>query len=106
MNNIFKIVSIFIFCSLLVQVVSAQDDAKARLGERVYNMYCATCHGDNMINSGNASFDLRRLKIGEKQRFEQSVTNGTGRMPPWRGVVSQDQIDQLWSYVRINANDK
>ena len=39
---------------------SAQDSAKIAAGETVYNTYCATCHGDGLVSSGQ-TFDLRRL---------------------------------------------
>ena len=84
----------------------AQDPALARQGERVYNNYCSTCHGDNLVNSGNATFDLRRLRANERQRFETSVTNGKNQMPPWKGVVSPEEIEQLWHYIRTNAHEK
>ncbi|MFM9972425.1 MAG: c-type cytochrome [Burkholderiales bacterium] len=84
----------------------AQDADKAKLGARVYNNYCSTCHGDNLVSSGNATFDLRRLRVTERTRFDTAVNNGKGQMPPWKGVVSADEIEQIWHYIRQNANDK
>ncbi len=83
----------------------AQDPAKVRAGERVFNTYCATCHGDGLVSSGQ-TFDLRHLRADERPRFEQSVTNGKGQMPPWKGVVSPEDIDLLWNYVRANTTAK
>ena len=40
--------------------LSAQDKAKIAAGEIVYNTYCATCHGDDLVSSGQ-TFDLRRF---------------------------------------------
>lgn len=80
----------------------AQDPAKAEAGERVYNNYCFTCHGEELRSSGQ-TFDLRRLKPDERPRFEQSVLNGKGQMPPWKGVLSEAEIDQLWHYIRTHA---
>lgn len=90
----------------LIAGAAAQDPDKVKLGSRVYNNYCATCHGDEMVNSGNATFDLRRLRANERTRFETSVTNGKGQMPPWKGVLSPEEMDQIWHYIRVNANDK
>jgi len=83
----------------------AQDAGKVRAGERVYNNYCFTCHGENLVSSGQ-TFDLRRLRAEERARFENSVTNGKGQMPPWKGVLSAEEIDQLWNFIRANANEK
>jgi len=80
----------------------AQDEAKIAAGEKVYAMYCATCHGDNLVNTGQ-TFDLRRLRADERLRFESSVHNGKNQMPPWRGVLRDEQIDELWYYIRAHA---
>jgi mono/diheme cytochrome c family protein len=82
------------------------DKAKIAAGEQTFSDYCATCHGDNLINTGQSTFDLRRLKATDRARFENSVTNGKNQMPPWKGVLKPEQIDGLWSYVRANAFEK
>jgi mono/diheme cytochrome c family protein len=84
---------------------SAQDNAKVAAGETVYNTYCATCHGDNLVSSGQ-TFDLRKLTADARPRFESSVLKGKGQMPPWQGVLSGDEIDQLWHFIRANAHEK
>jgi mono/diheme cytochrome c family protein len=87
------------------QRLAAQDGAKIAAGETVYNTYCATCHGDNLVSSGQ-TFDLRRLTADARPRFENSVLKGKGQMPPWQGVLSSDELDQLWHYIRDNAHQK
>jgi mono/diheme cytochrome c family protein len=81
------------------------DQEKIDAGETVYNTRCAVCHGDELINSGQ-TFDLRRLKADERPRFDNSVRNGKNQMPPWKGVLSDDEIDQLWHYIRAHAFQK
>jgi mono/diheme cytochrome c family protein len=49
---------------------------------------------------------LRRLKADERPRFDNSVRNGKNQMPPWKGVLSDDEIDQLWHYIRAHAFQK
>ncbi len=83
----------------------AQDDVKAQKGERIYNNYCYTCHGEDLVNSGQ-SFDLRKLKVTERPRFENSVQNGKNQMPPWKGVITEQDMDLLWAYIRTKANDR
>lgn len=83
----------------------AQDSAKIAAGETVYNTYCATCHGDNLVSTGQ-TFDLRRFTADARPRFENSVLKGKGQMPPWQGVLSSDEVDQLWHYIRANAHQK
>jgi len=88
-----------------MQAGYAQDSKKIQAGERVYNNYCFTCHGENLVSSGQ-TFDLRRLRAEDRSRFETSVNNGKGQMPPWKGVLSSEEIDQLWHYVRANSCEK
>jgi mono/diheme cytochrome c family protein len=81
------------------------DQAKIAAGETVYNTYCQVCHGDALVSTGQV-FDLRRLTANDRARFENSVRNGKNQMPPWKGVLKDEQIDQVWSYIRANAHQK
>jgi mono/diheme cytochrome c family protein len=83
----------------------AAEQAKIDAGEAVYSMRCAVCHGDDLVNTGQ-TFDLRKLKADERPRFENSVRNGKNQMPPWKGVLSDDDIDHLWHYIRAHAYEK
>jgi mono/diheme cytochrome c family protein len=84
---------------------SAQDQKKIDAGEQIYNDYCFTCHGEKLVSSGQ-TFDLRRLTVADRARFENSVLAGRNQMPPWRGVISGEQIELLWHFVRAHANDR
>jgi cytochrome c55X len=88
-----------------VGTVSAQDAAKIEAGENVYNTNCQICHGEQLVNTGQ-TFDLRRLKDNERARFDSSVRNGKNQMPPWKGKLTDEEIDQLWHYIRANAFQK
>jgi mono/diheme cytochrome c family protein len=88
-----------------VEMAFAQDQAKINAGEGLYNDYCYTCHGERLVSSGQ-TFDLRRLTVSDRARFENSVLTGKGQMPPWRGVLNSEQIDLLWAYIRANAHQK
>ena len=74
------------------------DTAKIETGIQAYNNYCFTCHGENLVSSGQV-FDLRRLKPDDRDRFQKAVLNGKGQMPPWKGVVEDEQIEAIWAYV-------
>jgi mono/diheme cytochrome c family protein len=88
---------------LFVNRVRAEDAAAE--GEQIYADYCATCHGEQLQNnSGGLTFDLRRLKPDEYPRFVNSVTNGKNKMPPWKGVLSETQINELWAYIRATVS--
>jgi mono/diheme cytochrome c family protein len=88
-----------------VTMVSAQDAAKIEAGENVYDTNCQICHGEQLVNTGQ-TFDLRRLRENERARFDNSVRNGKNQMPPWKGKLTDEEIDQLWHYIRANAYQK
>jgi mono/diheme cytochrome c family protein len=102
-----RAIAMLALCAALssIATVSAQDEAKIEAGENVYNTNCQVCHGEQLVNTGQ-TFDLRRLKDNERARFDNSVRNGKNQMPPWKGVLTDEEIDQLWHYIRANAYKK
>jgi len=102
-----RLAAIVALCAALspVTTVPAQDAAKIEAGENVYNTNCQICHGEQLVNTGQ-TFDLRRLKDNDRPRFENSVRNGKNQMPPWKGKLTDEEIDQLWNYIRANAYQK
>ena len=83
---------------------SAQDRSLIEAGAQVYQTHCAECHGEKLVNTGS-TFDLRRLRADERPRFDKATTEGKGQMPAWGGVLSAEEFDQLWAYVRSKADD-
>jgi mono/diheme cytochrome c family protein len=80
---------------------SADATAQIQQGRALYTRVCAHCHGFNMVTPGTVAFDLRTFPHDAKERFVDSVTHGkNNRMPPWGDVLTPEQIDELWAYVR------
>jgi cytochrome c55X len=70
-------------------------------GKSLYAQHCSHCHGFGMVNAGNVVPDLREFPMDNKQRFVDTVTHGkNNRMPPWVDVLSSEEIDALWAYIR------
>ncbi|MEA2945930.1 MAG: hypothetical protein QOI40_1260 [Alphaproteobacteria bacterium] len=90
---------------VLAQEPTTPDKAKIEAGDTVYNTYCAVCHGDNLVSSGQFP-NLRRLTANDRGKFDTTVRNGRNQMPPWKDVLSDDKIDQLWAYIRANGYQK
>jgi cytochrome c oxidase subunit 2 len=86
-------------------VAAAQDQAVIESGEQVYEEHCAICHGAKLRSTG-AMPDLKQQKADGRARFDQMVMAGRGQMPAWQGVVGQDELDQLWAYIRSRASDR
>jgi mono/diheme cytochrome c family protein len=80
-------------------------DEKIETGATIYENYCGICHGEKLRNtSGGVTYDLRRLRPEDGERFRNAVLNGKNQMPPWRGVLEVDQIDSIWAYIRATID--
>ena len=99
--------------ALLISVVHAEEAAPAapaadkpvvitpesiEKGRAMYRRLCLRCHGPEMVG-GNNAFDLRTFPLDQHGRFVNSVTNGKRAMPPWKGIITDEEIGHLWSYV-------
>jgi mono/diheme cytochrome c family protein len=96
--------SLLIGALTVVAAALAQDRAKIQAGAEVYAERCAACHGERLRVTGGA-FDLLKLRADERERFDKAVNDGKGQMPPWAGVLSPEEIDQLWAYLRSRADN-
>ena len=67
-------------------------------GKQMYKQLCLRCHGPEMV-AGNNAFDLRTFPLDDRARFFNSVTNGKRAMPPWKGILSEEEIGIVWAYV-------
>jgi mono/diheme cytochrome c family protein len=86
-------------------VAAATDVAQVEKGAAIYALRCVGCHGEGLRNtSGGWSFDLRKLKPDEHDRFVESVTTGKDNMPSWYGILKDDEIEAIWSYIRATVD--
>lgn len=70
-------------------------------GREVYDDFCQTCHGRDMVSPGLVVFDLRKFPKDDAARFRGSVLDGKGTaMPAFKGRISDEEIALLWAYVR------
>jgi mono/diheme cytochrome c family protein len=90
---------------LLSAAAAGAQDATVDAGQNVYNTYCAVCHGDGLVSTGQFP-NLRRLAVTDRAKFDTTVRNGRNQMPPWKDVLSDTEIDQLWAFIRANAYEK
>lgn len=82
----------------------ASDAEAAAKGMALYTRNCSHCHGFRMISAGSVAFDLRQFPHDQKGRFVQSVTHGkNGRMPAWGDLLSQEEIDLIWAYIKTGG---
>jgi cytochrome c6 len=77
-----------------VAVADAAADFKAK---------CAMCHGAD--GSGKASMGTKDLGSADIQKMSNAdltaaITNGKGKMPAYKGKLTDAQITDLVSYIR------
>ena len=78
-----------------------------KLGLDVYNnkAQCGTCHTLNAAESeGKIGPNLDELKP-QMSQIVIAVTNGIGVMPPWGGILSEEEIEAVANYVFNSTNN-
>jgi mono/diheme cytochrome c family protein len=95
--------SSFLACALAGVGAAAWAQDHVEAGAQLYEEHCMGCHGEKLKAPGT-SFDLRKLTAEQRPRFDKFVLDGKGQMPPWRGTLTETELDQLWAYIRAHAN--
>jgi mono/diheme cytochrome c family protein len=77
----------------------AGGGGNAELGAAVFSENCSTCHGGTG-HGGNGGPDLTTMPLAQTEEGAiQQVTNGGGGMPPFGGVLSEEEIENVAAYV-------
>ncbi len=101
MRNVVSGTLALVFAAL-VGPVAAQDAAFIAAGEAVYAENCSVCHGAGLVPIAGKP-DLTKLRPNQHDYFVTAVLNGRApEMPEWRGVITDEQIEQIWAYVQAN----
>ena len=98
-----KIISILY---LLIFYNSTLADDKMVLGLDVYNnkAQCGVCHTLQAAGSdGQIGPNLDQLNAQISQ-IKYAVTNGIGVMPPWEGILTQEEIEAVAYYIFNSTN--
>ena len=88
-----------------------QYELAKKIGSSGYNQNCARCHGLQVISGGIAP-DLRFLDEGIDgdewflQRIRHGYSqNGAYKMPPFEGVLSQEAMWAIRSYIETRPQE-
>jgi mono/diheme cytochrome c family protein len=87
----------FVLALILPPMAAAQSAADT------YKAKCAMCHGAD--GSGKAAMGTKNLGSADIQKMSDAdltgaITNGKGKMPAYKGKLSDAQIKDLVAYVR------
>ena len=81
-------------------------DEKMILGLDVYNnkAQCGVCHSLQAAGSeGQIGPNLDMLKP-QMAQIISAVTNGIGVMPPWEGILTEEEIEAVAYYIFMSTN--
>jgi cbb3-type cytochrome c oxidase subunit III len=71
-------------------------------GAELYNMACSYCHGIDLEgNIGPALGVDSGVSFEDDAFIEERIRNGMGEMPAFGGVFTDDQIDDIIDYLRV-----
>ena len=76
------------------------------LGLEIYNnkAQCGICHSLQAAGSdGQIGPNLDMLKP-KKEQIVSAVTNGIGVMPPWEGILTEEEIEAVAYYIFNSTN--
>ena|SRR5579863_3952326 len=97
-----RITVVLLLIFSLAGIASAENSGKA-----IFTSKCALCHGADA--TGNTavgkSFKVKNLRSPEVRNLSDAdlktvITTGKNKMPPFKGKLTDAQIDQVISYIR------
>lgn len=91
--------------ALLLLTTSRVGSADAAAGQELFETNCAVCHGsDGTPVLPNAPHFEKGERL-EKTDTEllTSLSEGLNVMPPWKGVLSDEEMREILAYVRSFA---
>jgi quinohemoprotein ethanol dehydrogenase len=82
------------------------DEAEAAKGKVQFTMYCAACHGLNVVSAGAPAPDLRESSVALDRDALWSVLHDGALLPrgmPRYEKLDQAQVGQIYAYIRSEA---
>ncbi len=98
-----RVKAVLIAMVSLLAILAVQARAgDMQKGREVYDMHCVTCHGMNgyAIDMTIPSFANGDRMFLMDQEMLQSVRNGKNMMPAFRGLLSDEEIRDVITYLR------
>ncbi len=104
MKNLLMKASVMVLvAALAVPVVTFASDS----GGDLYNTKCATCHGKDGAGQTPMGKSMKLRDLGSADVQKQSdaelttiVEKGKGKMPPFGGKLTADQVKEVVKYLR------
>lgn len=95
-----RLVVPFVLCVLL-SACSFKTISPDASGEKIFQTICARCHGSDLqggigpaLGVGSEAADM------SDEFFRFTIENGLGRMPSFKGTLSNEQAERVITYIR------
>ncbi|MFQ5524321.1 MAG: c-type cytochrome [Acidimicrobiia bacterium] len=86
---------------MVVSACSVSRPAAEDTGQQIYVQLCANCHGANLEGVIGPPLGPGSNSASQPDEFLRfAITNGRGRMPSFRAVLDEGQVDALITYIR------
>lgn len=91
---------------LLLHSVPAPAAPQDHSARNMFNSTCASCHGQSgvptAVGKSLSAPDLGSNAVQKQTtaQLQQIISEGKGNMPPFKGSLSEAQIDSLITYIR------
>lgn len=82
---------------LLLALAGCQNGTTQESPQRVYELHCLGCHGAH--GEGPWGPNIQGLKLTDAQ-IVKIIADGSGKMPAFKGHLSDAQMHQLAEYVK------
>lgn len=96
-------ITLVLLCVIFSNGTRAQDADAATQGRDLYEEFCGACHGYDGVSllPGAPSFSSGERLERTDAELIKSILEGKGDiMPPWQGVLSDDECEEILHYVR------
>jgi mono/diheme cytochrome c family protein len=99
-----KAIRMVLVFSLVAGMMMLSASAFAQNGADLFKTKCAMCHGADG-SKANAAMGIKPLSGADVQKqsdadLNAAITNGKGKMPAYKGKLTDEQIKSLVAHVR------
>jgi cytochrome c6 len=100
MANTCLLSGFFLFMLASFSIQAATDQAA---GANIFLTYCSGCHGKEGFAAYEhaPSFSMGERLQKDDRELLQSVLNGKNQMPPWRDMLSVEDLRNAIAYLRV-----
>jgi cytochrome c553 len=102
-NKALAVLSVFLFLFIYRvgethSLTGAREKITSTDAELIYKQNCSNCHGADGKLGLNGAKDLSMSSLNTSEK-ENVIANGKGIMPPFKGSLNEQQINDLAQYI-------